>query len=211
MINYVREITYGKEQVIRTVDDFTRRKVTHPDSIVIRYWNVTMDELLAQAVVQGNYIYYVVVNPLYRGEGLGASIVKEACSLISGAKYLIPQDNKEELIQFYQKLGFEEESRNEAGEIIMVKRPHFSLTAKHHRTYKELVPGAISFVYREGASTQVLLTTTIKKPKREDQQLSMAWNFALKEARYPFQKWIVQKHSEGWTLEDFKQRVTVEQ
>lgn len=117
----IRELTFGKEQVIRTVGDFNVRKVTHPESTVIRYWNDDLTEEIAQAVIQGNFIFYVIVNPNYRKQGYEASIVKDAASLVEGDSYLIPQDNKPELVKFYEKLGFVIFSRNEAGEIIMKK------------------------------------------------------------------------------------------
>lgn len=117
----IREIVNGKEQVIRTVGDWNKRKVTHPESTVIRYWNDELTDEIAQAVLQENYIFYVVVNPDYRKQGHGAKIVLDAVSVIKGDAYLIPQDNKPELIEFYEKLGFVIHSRNEAGEIIMMR------------------------------------------------------------------------------------------
>lgn len=203
----VKEIVNGKEQVIRTVGDWNKRKVTHPESTVIRYWNDDLTEEIAQAVIQGNYIFYVIVNPSYRKQGYGAKIVKEATSVIKGDAYLIPQDNQEHLIRFYESLGFKEDSRNADGEIIMRKAKNFSLNGKHPRVFKELKPGKIQFKFED----EVLLTTTIKTEKREDQQLSMAWNFALKEKKYPFQRWICGKQQQGWTLQDFKQNVVIEQ
>lgn len=201
----VKEITNGKEQVIRKVEDFNARKVTHPESTVIHYWNDDLTEEIAQAVIQGNYIFYVIVNPNYRKQGYGASIVKEAASLVKGDSYLIPQGNQEHLIHFYESLGFKEDSRNADGEIIMKKSKNFSLNGKHPRVFKELKPGKIQFKFGD----EILLTTTIKTEKREDQQLSMAWSFALKEKKYPFQRWICEKQQNGWTLQDFKQNVKI--
>lgn len=166
----IREITNGKEQVIRKVEDWNAKKVTHPESTVIRYWNDDLTEEIAQAVIQGNYIFYVIVNPNHRQQGYGAKIVEDAASMIKGDAYLIPQDNQEHLIRFYENLGFKEDSRNESGEIIMVKKANFSLNKKHPRVFKELKPGKVAFKYKD----EVLLTTTIKAEKREDQQLSMA-------------------------------------
>ena len=202
----IREITNGKEQVIRKVEDWNARKVTHPVSTVIRYWNDELTEEIAQAVIQGNYIFYVIVNPNYRQQGYGAKIVQDAVSMVRGDAYLIPQDNQEHLIHFYEKLGFKEDFRNESGEIIMVKKANFSLNKKL-RFFKELKPGKITFKYKD----EVLLTTTIKVGKREDQQLSMAWNFALKERKYPFQKWICEKQQNGWSQADFKENVVIVQ
>lgn len=203
----IREITNGKEQVIRKVEDWNARKVTHPESTVIRYWNDALTEEVAQAVIQDSYIFYVIVNPSYRQQGYGARVVEDAVSMIKGDAYLIPQDNQEHLIHFYEKLGFKENSRNESGEVIMVKKANFTLNKKHPRAFKELKPGKITFKYKD----EVLLTTTIKTEKREDQQLSMAWNFALKERKYPFQRWICEKEQNGWTLKDFKENVVIEQ
>ena len=202
----IREITNGKEQVIRKVEDWNARKVTHPVSTVIRYWNDELTEEIAQAVIQGNYIFYVIVNPNYRQQGYGAKIVQDAVSMVRGDAYLIPQDNQEHLIHFYEKLGFKEDYRNESGEIIMVKKANFFLNKKL-RFFKELKPGKITFKYKD----EVLLTTTIKVGKREDQQLSMAWNFALKERKYPFQKWICEKQQNGWSQADFKENVVIVQ
>lgn len=117
----IRELTFGKEQVIRKVGDFNVRKVTHPESTVIRYWNDELTDEIAQAVIQGNYIFYVIVNPDCRKQGYGAKIVLDAVSVIKGDAYLIPQDNQEHLIHFYESLGFVIHSRNEAGEIIMTR------------------------------------------------------------------------------------------
>lgn len=203
----IREITNGKEQVIRKVEDFNVRKVTHPESTVLRYWNDDLTEEIAQVVIQGNYIFYVIVNPDYRKQGYGAKIVQDATSIVKGDAYLIPQDNKPELVKFYESLGFVIHSRNENGEIIMQKKANFSLNKKHPRVFKELKPGKIQFKFGD----EILLTTTIKTEKREDQQLSMAWNFALKEKKYPFQRWICEKQQNGWTLQDFKQNVVIEQ
>lgn len=203
----IRELTRGKEQVIRKVEDFNVRKVTHPESTVVRYWSDDLTTEIAQAVIQRNFVFYVIVNPEYRKQGYGAKIVLDAVSLIKGDAYLIPQDNQEHLIHFYENLGFKEDSRNEAGEIVMKKPCKFSLNGKHQRVFKELEPGKIQFRFGD----EILLTTTIKTRKREDQQLSMAWNFALKEKKYPFQVWICEKQQQGWTLKDFKEKVQITQ
>lgn len=118
----IKETTFGKGQVIRTIEDFFKRRITYFDCTVVRYWNDDLTDLIAQAVVRKNFIYYVVVNPNYRKQGFGSKLIKDAIVMIPGDVYLSPQDNDENLINFYKKLGFEIHSKNKLGEIIMLRK-----------------------------------------------------------------------------------------
>lgn len=118
----VKETTFGKGQVIRTIEDFSKRRITYFDTTVVRYWNDDLTELIAQAVIRKNFIYYVVVNPNYRKQGFGSKLIKDVVAMIPGDVYLSPQGNEKSLINFYKKLGFEIHSKNELGETIMIRK-----------------------------------------------------------------------------------------
>lgn len=67
-------------------------------------------ELVGQIVICKNWIRFFVVNPKYRGVGIGSKLLKKAEKLIAknfmSAK-LHPQDDSENLIEFYSAKGYE--------------------------------------------------------------------------------------------------------
>ena len=67
-------------------------------------------EVVGQIVVCKNWIYYLTVNPKYRGVGIGSKLLKKAEKLIAKDfmfATLHPQDDNEDLIEFYLAKGYE--------------------------------------------------------------------------------------------------------
>ena len=63
----------------------------------------------ATVLVKENWITYLVINPKFRGKGLGTILLRKAEELIS-KKYnevkLTPQDNEQILRNWYEKKGY---------------------------------------------------------------------------------------------------------
>ena len=74
--------------------------------------------LKAQCIIKENCIYSLVVNPKYRKLGYGKKCLKKAEQIISqkyNTAFLIPQDNDNNLRNYYSKLGYIGYTGNEVG------------------------------------------------------------------------------------------------
>ena len=75
--------------------------------------------LIATCYLKGEYVYGLVVNPKFRNSGYGKKMLAYAEKVLGKNGYkemkLIPQDNDDNLRNYYSKLGFTGHDKSEPG------------------------------------------------------------------------------------------------
>jgi ribosomal protein S18 acetylase RimI-like enzyme len=80
-------------------------------------------ELIGQACIEkdSNYIFSVSVNPDYQGIGLGKILMKKAEQFATGDIFLSVSKDNLKVLDFYKKLDYELDSKDEDGDLILRK------------------------------------------------------------------------------------------
>ncbi|NLB91295.1 MAG: GNAT family N-acetyltransferase [Clostridiales bacterium] len=119
-IYYTEEKKYTLQQVQRLFHSVQWESANYPTRLykalensptVITAWKEEKLIGLINGIDDGEltaYIHYVLVDPLFQGEGIGKELVKKIKEKYREYRYVLLIAETKELINYYEKMGFEQ-------------------------------------------------------------------------------------------------------
>ena len=119
-ISYTEEKKFNQDDIVQLFKSVQWDSANYPTRLlkalqncptVITAWDGKKMVGLINAIDDGEltaYIHYVLVDPIYQGEGIGKELMHRLKRKYQGYRYILLIAETRELISYYSSLGFEQ-------------------------------------------------------------------------------------------------------